>query len=449
MTAESSAEAAPMLGFGEVHVLGAGQTYPVEKPSSAEPGWYPMVCAWMQEGRPGILAEDGLMATWEMLEPIIRRKLVDARVAFFDSDVDSCRDEAFRRIEEKLLRQEYPIALAPVRSPELEELKTHVKLPGVRQVGFRFEISTPDLITHGYKIRLRSAGAVEWEEDGVVEQFDSLNGKVLVSVSANRLRHGTIYGLGLYSPGAQSAFACEEFWVVQVEALHLLRSGPFTIVGRHPSFRAAQRYSAQICDMDDGTELGIVSVMCESDGHLALQLQYDLLRNEQNARVEISPEGSRGERYFCCVRAVRHEDWKGRRGYANQMARNVAGEHARKLSRHPHTSLAEDFANRLGTSHDIERQRIADILSQRAVDQARTLVKRLPIALQKQMKEHYIEGSSWAEIAGRYGITKDKAKQDSHRAFEEISEAIASEPNANHRAVIKWLKETLSNILEL
>lgn len=79
------------------------------KSSSDECGWYPVFSAWMQEVRPGSSLEDGQIATWEMLEPIVRRRFVEARVAFVDTDIDDCRDEVFRRIEEKLRRQEFPV----------------------------------------------------------------------------------------------------------------------------------------------------------------------------------------------------------------------------------------------------------------------------------------------------------------------------------------------------
>lgn len=290
---------------------------------------------------------------------------------------------------------------------------------------------------------------MQWEEDGLIEQFDSRNGRLQVSVSANRLRHGGAYCLGLYRADAESAFAGQEFIAVRVEALHLLRSGPYALVGSHPDLKAGRRYYAQIRDMEDGALIiATASVICDRDGYLPLQLQYDRLKHEQNARVEIWPEGTPGQGYFCCVRTVRHEDWKSRRGYVNQVARNVAGERARTMARYPQISLDEEFGSAARTPSDGERQSIANILSQRAVDNARLLIRRLPMALQKQMIEQYVEGRSWAEIAARCGITEAKAKQDTSRAFAEISKAIAPEPTANHGEVAKWLKEMLSHILE-
>jgi DNA-directed RNA polymerase specialized sigma24 family protein len=403
----------------------------------------------MQEVRPGSSLEDGQIATWEMLEPVVRRRFAEARVAFVDTDVDDCRDEVFRRIEAKLRRQEFLVDLAPMPRPELRDLRTQVVLPSARQVSFRFEISDPDSVSRGFKIRLRAGEEVQWEEEGVVEQFDSMNGRLLVSVSANRLRHGGAYCLGLYRAGAESSFAGQEFSAVRVEALHLLQSGPYAVIGHHPDLTAGRRYCARICDMADGALLeAAAGVLCDSAGCLPIHLGYDRLKHDRNARVEICPEGAPGQSYFCCVRAVLHEDWKGRRGYVNQVARNVAWERVRTMARYPQVSLDEEFGSAARPRPDGERQSLANLLSQRAVNGAMVLIRRLPAALQKQMIEQYVEGRSWADIAARHGITEAKAKQDTSRAFAEISKAIAPEPTANHGEVVKWLKEMLSHILE-
>ena len=117
------------------------------------------------------------------------------------------------------------------------------------------------------------------------------------------------------------------------------------------------------------------------------------------------------------------------------------------MCQHPQTSLDDEFGKDVAAKPDDERQRMAGIVYRRTIDQARSLIQRLPKSLQAQLVEHYIEDRSWAEIASRHKITEAKAKQDSSRAFRELSRAIATQPEADHSSVVKWLKEMLSEIL--
>jgi DNA-directed RNA polymerase specialized sigma24 family protein len=422
--------------------LGAGHR--VGKTSGTQ-GWYPIFCAWLQEVRPGTSLEENQTAAVSVLKPMIIRRLASAETAFYDSDVDICCDLVFERIEEKLQRKEFPVDVAPVADPS--ESRPQIVPPGVHKVTFSFELAQPELIRQGYRIRLLGEGAV-WEEDGHVEQFDSQKGTLRVVLSANRLRHGQKYCLELCTPGSGVGFARQKFHVVHVEAIHLLRLDAFTVVARHPDLRATRRYHARFSDMHDGSQLlAISSLTGESDECLPIHLQYHVLRHEQNARVEISHEGSPGLAYFCCVRAVQHETWKSRSGYTQQVARVVASERVRAMCQHPHTSLDDEFGKDVVAKPDDERQRMAGIVYRRAIDQARSLIKRLPNSLQTQLVEHYIEDRSWAEIATRHNITEAKAKQDSSRALRELSKAIATQPEADHSGIVKWLKEMLSEIL--
>jgi RNA polymerase sigma factor (sigma-70 family) len=387
---------------------------------------------------------EAYLATQALVEPILISRFRSCNLRFYDTDVAECRDKILDRLERRLAEpMEFKIKLAP---PIEERMPAIALAPSALHASLVFDLG-PETAPGGYKVRLLTAGRLVWEEEYSERLYDARTRALAVSVPARHLRHGQCYLLEVRSADNQELVTAREFYIVRVEALHLLRAASYSIFGSHSDLDPDVKYRAVFQDAGSGAQVvDIVNLACLEDGLLPIGLAYRQLCHEQDVRLSVSAHGGEQARaYFACVRAVRHETLKSRRGFVARMARNIAHEYAARKA--PEESLeglpAEEISER--GSHEAEG-RVATLLAKRAVE-------RLPERIRSMLLEHEIEGRSWTEIAKTYGISEAKAKQDVSRALTKVSEVVlAGESEAAHGAVqrvVDWIKGTLGDFVPI
>jgi hypothetical protein len=405
--------------------------------------WYPLVCAWMHEADPSEQSpQDVYLATQELVEPILISRFRSYNLHFYDTDIADCRDKILDRLERRLAEpMEFKVKLAPAIDERMQVISV---APSALKATFVFDIGS-EPARCGYTVRLLAAGRRVWDEEYPAERADSRNNALRIQIPAHHLRHGQSYLMELSSAANADRVAAQEFHIVRVEALHLLRAGRFSIVGSHSDLAPFRKYRVVFRDAGSGFELiGFSDLSCPEVGRLPIDLAYDQLCHEQDVRLGVSPHGADSSpTYFACVRAVRHESLKSRRGFIVSMARTVSYEYASRKT--PEQSLESlptaDFPARGGKQDD---GRVATLL-------AKSVVERLPQSIRAMLLEHEIEGRSWAQIAITHGISEAKAKQDVSRALTKVSEAVLageSEPTGGAiQRVVDWIKGMLADIV--
>lgn len=191
----------------------------------------------------------------KLLEPVLITQFKRYGLSCIDTDLADCRDEVFRRIEDKLGRpMEFEVELTERSVPPSERVVT--MRPGVLQASLLLDIADTGPLPDGCKVRLKRDGSsVEWEEDWPTERCADGSGQLPVHVPVRRLRHGASYCLELDIPGAATPFAREKFEAVQIKALHLLRAKAFVVLGHHRELLMSVQYSAQLRDMSTCDDL--------------------------------------------------------------------------------------------------------------------------------------------------------------------------------------------------
>ena len=407
--------------------------------------WYPLVSSWMQEAdSPGRSPVDAYLATQALVEPILISRFKSYNVQFYDTDVDDCRDKILDRLERRLAEpMEFKVKLAP----SIDERMQMISLaPSALHAVLAIAVG-PEPTPFGYRVRLSTAGLQIWEQEYPAELCDLRNHLFPIQIPAHNLRHGHSYAVELSCAADDALLAAREFYIVRVEALHLLRAAAFSIVGSHSDLAPPWKYRAVFQDVGSGAEvIGFSYLACTEEGQVAIDLAYDQLGHQQDVRLGVSPHDTDpAPTYFACVRAVRHESLKSRRGFVARMARNIASEYAlRKVPEQSVESLPTmDFPARVGKETD---GRVATLL-------AKSVVERLPQPTRAMLLEHEIEGRSWAEIAHTHRISEAKAKQDVSRALTKVSEVVlAGEYGASRGAaqrVVEWIKGMLADIVPI
>jgi hypothetical protein len=407
----------------------------------------------MHEAHPsGDSPVDAYLATQALVEPILISRFKSSNLHFIDTDVDDCREKILDRLERRLAEpMEFKVKLAPLIEERTKERMQVISLaPSAKQASFVFDLGQ-EPARGGYVVRLwdrqHAAGRQVWEEEYPAERFDTRNNSLPVQIPAHHLHHGQSYVMELSSAANGSAVAAQEFHIVRVEALHLLRTASFWIVGAHSDLAPVRKYRAVFRDAGSGLEVvDFSNLPCPEEGRLPIGLAYDQLGHEQDVRLGVSPhDADPAPTYFACVRAVRHESLKSRRGFVARMARNIAHEYAsRKVPEESIEGLpTQESAGRSGNEAG---GRVATLL-------AKSLVERLPERTRAMLLEHEIEGRSWAEIAKSHGISEAKAKQDVSRALTKLSETVVageSEPGRGAvQRVVDWIKGTLADIVPI
>jgi hypothetical protein len=404
--------------------------------------WYPLVCAWMHEADPSDESPlDVYLATQALVEPILISRFKSYNLHFYDTDVADCRDKVLDRLERRLAEpMEFKIKLAPLIYERMQVVSV---APSALRATLVFELG-PEPVPCGYSVRLLAEGRLVWSEEYPAERADSRNNTLPVQIPAHHLRPGRSYVMELNSAANGDSVTAQEFHVVKVEALHLLRTGPFSIVGTHSDFAATRKYRAVFRDAGSDFEvIGFSDLPCTEAGRLPIDLAYDQLRHEQDVQLGVSlNDADPAPTYFACVRPVRHESLKSRRGFVASMARIVSYEYAsRKVPEQSVESLpTTDFPAQAGNEAE---GRVATLL-------AKSVVERLPERTRAMLLEHEIEGRSWAEIARTHGISEAKAKQDVSRALTKVSEVVLegeSEPQRGAvQRIVDWIKGMLADI---
>jgi RNA polymerase sigma factor (sigma-70 family) len=381
---------------------------------------------------------EAYLATQALVEPILISRFRSCNLHFYDTDVADCRDKILDRLERRLAEpMEFKVKLAPLHEERMEAISL---ASSAIHAAFVFELDA-DPASRGYIVRLLTAGRQIWAGEYPDGQYDSRTSTLSVQVPAGHLRHGEFYVLELRSAVKEDLVAAREFHIVRVEALHLLRVASYSIVGSHADFAPSVKYRAVFHDAGSGAEVvDLINLPCPEGGRLPIDVAYGQLGHEQDVRLSVSAHGAdRAPTYFACIRAVRHESLKSRRGFVARMARNIAHEYA--LRKTPEESLEGLPIEEIPARGAQEAEgRVATLL-------AKSAVERLPERTRAMLLEHEIEGRSWAEIARTYGISEAKAKQDVSRALTKVSEVVlAGESEAARGAVqrvVDWIKGTL------
>jgi len=401
--------------------------------------WYPLVSSWIHDADPSAGSPvEAYLATQALVEPILVSRFRSCNLRFYDTDVADCRDKILDRLERRLAEpMEFKVKLAPLIE---ERIPATTLAPSALHAAFVFDLG-PEPAPCGYIVRLMSAGRQVWREEYPAERYDSRNNALPVQVPARHLLHGQFYVLELSSAANGVPAATQEFHIVRVEALHLLRAASYAIVGSHSDLAPAGKYRAVFRDVGSGVEVaGFANLPCPEAGRLPIDLTYEQLAHEQDVRLSVSAhDADDTPAFFACVRAVRHESLKSRRGFVARMARNIAHEYAsRKVPEESLEGLPAEGVSARG-AQEAER-RVATLL-------AKSAVERLPERTRAMLLEHEIEGRSWAEIAKTYGISEAKAKQDVSRALTKVSEVVLEGESEAARGavqrVVDWIKETL------
>ena len=405
--------------------------------------WYPLVSSWMHKADPSAgRPVDAYLATQALVEPILISRFRSCNLHFYDTDVADCRDKILDRLERRLAEpMEFKIKLAPLNDERIEMITL---ASSATHAAFVFRLS-PEPASCGYEARLLAAGQQIWGEEYPDGQYDSRTNALSVQVPAGHVRHGEFFTLELRSAVNQELVATREFQIVRVEPLHLLRVASYSIVGSHADLAPPAKYRATFRDAANGAEvIDFVDLPCPESGRLPIGVGYGQLGHEQDVRLSVSAQGAdREPTYFACVRAVRHESLRSRRGFVARMARNIAHEYAsRKVPEESLEGLPADEIPARGAQE--AEGRVATLL-------AKSAVESLPERTRAMLLEHEIEGRSWAEIAKTFGISEAKAKQDVSRGLTKVSEAVlAGECEAARGAVqrvVDWIKGTLADFV--
>jgi hypothetical protein len=233
---------------------------------------------------------------------------------------------------------------------------------------------------------------------------------------------------------------------IEAEVMHLLRAEPFAIIVCHADFEASSTFCASLHDIEDGGEIVTCSSLpCMQERLVAIRLAYGALRHEEEAFLELSPAGHITWLYYARVKAICHESFAIRMGFLTSAARKIVLKHSFKERKERDLTRLADLPPWREPGRRDSGQDVALLAAKRAI-------KRLPKDLLAQLRQRYIEGRAWSEIAQLRGVTEVKVRKDDSRLMEKLAEAfVAGVPEAPKGAlprVVKWLKEMLPQILE-
>jgi hypothetical protein len=233
---------------------------------------------------------------------------------------------------------------------------------------------------------------------------------------------------------------------VDPTALHLLRAEPFSIVVLHPDIRPPGQLRAWLRDHDDDRVITVIQdLTCREEKRLPIPVAYELLKHEQNALLELTPQAAPELAYCAGVRAVHHESFAIRMGFVAGTARRLVLEHRGAIGNASEVSSVEELVPERYPAA-VDQNHDAALLS------AERAIRRLPAASRNQLIERYVDGLSWAEIARKRKVTEVKARQDDSRLMKELAKAfVPLNVEVGKQAVprvVKWLKEMLPRVLE-
>jgi hypothetical protein len=238
----------------------------------------------------------------------------------------------------------------------------------------------------------------------------------------------------------------------EAQVMHLLRAEPYAIVVRHPDFEVSMTFRAELHGADDGGEAVLIrNIACTQERRVAIGLAYRALRHEQEALVEVTPEDEVkledkvASDYYARVKAVCHESFAIRMGFVTATARNIVFEHRRREGREGNLSHLDDLPSWKEPGRRDEGQDAALLALKRSI-------RRLPATQRARLRERYIEGRAWSEIAQTRGASEVKVRKEDSRLMEGLADAfvlgVAEAPKGAAARVVKWLKEMLPLILE-
>jgi hypothetical protein len=189
----------------------------------------------------------------------------------------------------------------------------------------------------------------------------------------------------------------------------------------------------------------IQDLTCREEKRLPIPVAYELLKHEQNALLELTPQAAPELAYCAGVRAVHHESFAIRMGFVAGTARRLVLEHRGAIGNASEVSSVEELVPERYPAA-VDQNHDAALLS------AERAIRRLPAASRNQLIERYVDGLSWAEIARKRKVTEVKARQDDSRLMKELAKAfVPLNVEVGKQAVprvVKWLKEMLPRVLE-
>jgi hypothetical protein len=233
---------------------------------------------------------------------------------------------------------------------------------------------------------------------------------------------------------------------LKTEVIHLLRPEPFAILVRHADFEPSSNFCARLRDTKNGAEVVTISrIPCGQDQRVPIRLAYRALDHEQDAFVELSRDGDIAPPYCVRVKAVCHESFAVRMGFVVSTARNIVLNHCGKDFEDRNLTRLDDLPYWRQPGRRDDGQDVALLALKSAI-------KLLPRGLQTRLRQRYIEGLSWSEIAQLLGMSEAQVRKEDSRLMEKLAGAFVSSvpaaPKGALARVVRWLKEMMHQVLE-